>query len=235
MKPLLLLSIICEVFLSLFASTCLAAVDLLSKKRIIRQIFFDWNFAMATEQALQKRSNNCCELCSATENLSVYPVPPKSDLSVQQSVYLCDTCVAQIEGEQDLDINHWRCLSDSMWNQEPAVQVMAYRMLHKLSSESWAQDALDMIYLEDDVRTWAEQGIAASENNGPTRDSNGAELKDGDNVTLIKDLKVKGANFTAKQGTMVRGISLTDNPEHIEGKVNGTRIVLVAAYLKKAN
>ncbi len=190
---------------------------------------------MATEQALQKRSNNCCELCSATENLSVYPVPPKSDLSVQQSVYLCDICVAQIEGEQNLDINHWRCLTDSMWNQEPAVQVMAYRMLHKLSSESWAQDALDMIYLEDDVRTWAEQGIAASESNGPTRDSNGAELKDGDNVTLIKDLKVKGANFTAKQGTMVRGISLTDNPEHIEGKVNGTRIVLVAAYLKKAN
>ena len=50
----------------------------------------------------------------------------------------------------------------------------------------------------------------------------------------IKDLKVKGANFTAKQGTMVRGITLTDNPEHIEGKVNGTRIVLVSAYLKKA-
>ncbi len=190
---------------------------------------------MATEQALQARSNNCCELCGATNNLAVYPVPPNSDLSVQQSVYLCDTCIAQIEGNAELDINHWRCLTDSMWNQEPAVQVMAYRMLHKLSSESWAQDALDMIYLEDDVRTWAEQGIAAAESNGPTRDCNGTELKEGDNVTLIKDLKVKGANFTAKQGTMVRGISLTDNPEHIEGKVNGTRIVLVAAYLKKAN
>jgi protein PhnA len=121
-----------------------------------------------------------------------------------------------------------------MWNQEPAIQVISYRMLHKLSTESWAQDALEMIYLEDEVRTWAEQGIAAEQTEGPTRDSNGANLQDGDNVTLIKDLKVKGANFTAKQGTMVRGISLTDNPEHIEGKVNGTRIVLVAAYLKKA-
>ena len=121
-----------------------------------------------------------------------------------------------------------------MWSQEPAVQVVAYRMLHKLSTESWAQDALDMIYLEDDVKTWAEQGIAAEQTNGPTRDFNGAELKNGDNVTLAKDLKVKGANFTAKQGTMVRGITLTDNPEHIEGKINGTRIVLVAAYLKKA-
>jgi len=189
---------------------------------------------MPSEQALKQRSNNSCELCTATDNLVVYPVPPTSDLSAQQCVYLCQTCQSQIDGENELDVNHWRCLNDSMWNQEPAVQVMSYRLLHKLSSESWAQDALDMIYLEDDVRTWAEQGIAAAQTNGPTRDSNGAELQDGDNVTLIKDLKVKGANFTAKQGTMVRGISLTDNPEHIEGKVNGTRIVLVAGYLKKA-
>ncbi|TPH13870.1 PhnA domain-containing protein [Litorilituus lipolyticus] len=189
---------------------------------------------MATEQALKQRSNSSCELCGSTENLSVYPVPPTSDLSAQQSIYTCQGCLSQIEGKTELDVNHWRCLNDSMWNQEPAVQVMSYRLLHKLSTESWAQDALDMIYLEDEVRTWAEQGIAAEQTNGPTRDSNGAELQEGDNVTLIKDLKVKGANFTAKQGTMVRGISLTDNPEHIEGKVNGTRIVLVAAYLKKA-
>lgn len=188
---------------------------------------------MSTENALQTRSNNCCELCTSSSKLSVHEVPPTSDGSAQQCIYVCDVCLSQIEGQQTLDINHWRCLNDSMWNQEPAVQVMSYRMLHKLSSESWAQDALDMIYMEDDVKTWAEQGIAAERSNGPTRDSNGAELQDGDNVTLIKDLKVKGANFTAKQGTMVRGIALTDNPEHIEGKVNGTRIVLVAAYLKK--
>jgi protein PhnA len=189
---------------------------------------------MPCEHALKQRSNNCCELCTSNDSLSVYPVPPTSDLSAQQSVYLCDNCIKQIEGDADIDVNHWRCLNDSMWNQEPAVQVMSYRMLHKLSSESWAQDALDMIYLEDEVRTWAEQGIAAEQREGPTRDSNGALLVDGDDVTLIKDLKVKGANFTAKQGTLVRGITLTDNPEHIEGKVGGTRIVLVSAYLKKA-
>jgi len=189
---------------------------------------------MPTEQALIKRSNHSCELCTANENLTVFPVPPTSDLSAQQCILLCQTCQNQIEGGAELDINHWRCLNDSMWSQEPAVQVVSYRMLHKLSSESWAQDALEMIYMEDDVKTWAEQGIAAEQREGPTRDSNGAELNDGDDVTLIKDLKVKGANFTAKQGTLVRGITLTDNPEHIEGKVNGTRIVLVSAYLKKA-
>jgi len=189
---------------------------------------------MSTEQALQSRSNSSCELCTSNNSLSVFEVPPTSDSSAQQCIYLCNVCQDQIEGCTELDVNHWRCLNDSMWNQEPAVQVMSYRMLHKFSAESWAQDALAMMYMEDDVKTWAEQGIAAEQTNGPTRDSNGAELQDGDNVTLIKDLKVKGANFTAKQGTMVRGISLTDNPEHIEGKVNGTRIVLVSAYLKKA-
>ena len=189
---------------------------------------------MSTEQALKNRSNSSCELCTSTTELTVYSIPPTSDLSAQQSIYLCSCCLNQVEGSKALDLNHWRCLNDSMWNQEPAVQVMSYRMLHKLSTESWAQDALAMIYMEDDVRTWAEQGIAAEQREGPTRDSNGAELLDGDDVTLIKDLKVKGANFTAKQGTLVRGISLTNNPEHIEGKVNGTRIVLVASYLKKA-
>jgi len=52
---------------------------------------------------------------------------------------------------------------------------------------------------------------------------------------LIKDLDVKGAGFTAKRGTAVRNISLTSNPEHIEGRVNGTRIVLLTCFLKKSN
>ena len=66
-------------------------------------------------------------------------------------------------------------------------------------------------------------------------DSNGAVLEAGDTVTLIKDLNVKGANFTAKRGTAVRGISLVaDNPEHIEGKVNGQQIVILTKFVKKA-
>ncbi|PIP80013.1 MAG: PhnA domain protein, partial [Gammaproteobacteria bacterium CG22_combo_CG10-13_8_21_14_all_40_8] len=89
--------------------------------------------------------------------------------------------------------------------------------------------------LEEDVRTWAEAGATVvNENAEPTRDSNGAELQAGDNVTLIKDLVVKGANFTAKRGTAVRNISLTDNPTQVEGRVNGVRIVLLTEFLKKA-
>lgn len=120
-----------------------------------------------------------------------------------------------------------------MWSEDLAVQVTAYRLLRQLSGQAWAQEALDMLYLEEDVKVWAEAGVPVV-NAVPTRDSNGTVLLAGDNVTLIKDLPVKGAGFTAKRGTAVRGISLTDNPEHIEGRVNGQRIVLVAAFLRKS-
>ncbi|MBV1907027.1 MAG: alkylphosphonate utilization protein [Pseudomonadales bacterium] len=66
-------------------------------------------------------------------------------------------------------------------------------------------------------------------------DSNGAVLSNGDTVTLTKDLNVKGADFTAKRGTAVRGISLVvDNAEHIEGKVNGQQIVILTKFVKKS-
>jgi protein PhnA len=67
-------------------------------------------------------------------------------------------------------------------------------------------------------------------------DSNGTILEAGDSVTLIKDLNVKGANFTAKRGTVVRGIFLVaDNPEHIEGKINGQQIVILTKFVKKSS
>ncbi len=68
-----------------------------------------------------------------------------------------------------------------------------------------------------------------------TKDSNGAELKDGDSVCLIKDLKVKGANATLKRGTVVKNIRLTHDEEEIECNVQGIRgIVLKTCFLKKA-
>ena len=143
----------------------------------------------------------------------------------------------QLEQPDTTEVNHWRCLGDSMWSQVPAVQVMAWRQLKALVArgELWAQDMLDMMYMEDEVKAWADAGVTSDDDDSvPTVDSNGAVLVEGDSVTLIKDLDVKGAGFTAKRGTLVKGIRLTNNPLHIEGKVNGMQIVLVAAYLKKA-
>ncbi|MGL5115580.1 MAG: alkylphosphonate utilization protein [Beijerinckiaceae bacterium] len=68
-----------------------------------------------------------------------------------------------------------------------------------------------------------------------TRDSNGAILKDGDNVTLIKDLKVKGTSVTLKRGTIVKGIRLTGDPEEVDCRVEKVKgLVLRTEFLKKA-
>lgn len=67
------------------------------------------------------------------------------------------------------------------------------------------------------------------------RDANGNELKDGDTVTLIKDLKVKGTSVTLKRGTVVKGIRLTGDDDEIEGrndKVKG--LVLRTEFVKKS-
>jgi protein PhnA len=66
------------------------------------------------------------------------------------------------------------------------------------------------------------------------KDSNGNLLSEGDSVTVIKDLKVKGSSTVIKRGTKVRNIRLTDDEEEIEGKVDGSVMVLKACFLKKA-
>ena len=77
-----------------------------------------------------------------------------------------------------------------------------------------------------------ENNAAATSDDTP-RDSNGAELLDGDSVTVIKDLKVKGSSMVIKRGTKVKSIRLTDNPEEVDCKIDGSSIVLKTCFLKK--
>ena len=191
---------------------------------------------MSLERELHKRAHNQCELCGQTENLIPYEVPssPKSGLGAH--ILACKTCISQFDDADSRDVNHWRCLNDSMWSTEPAVQVMAWRMLQRLKAEGWPQDLLDMMYMEEDVKEWAKaSGDAKDKSNAIVhRDSNGAILEAGDSVVLIKDLKVKGTSMVAKQGTAVRRISLDhQNEKYIEGKVDGQHIVIITDYVKK--
>ncbi len=168
-------------------------------------------------------TENRCGLCGSEENLSAYTVEPKDD-----TITLCETCLASHESPADNE-SHWYCLNDAMWSETPAIQVMAYRIYSRLGN----QEQLDMMYMEDDVKAWAKEGLAA-ENAEPVRDANGTILQAGDSVSIIKDLVVKGAGFTAKQGTTVKNIKMVPNdPTHIQGKVNGSTIFIIAAFLKK--
>jgi len=193
---------------------------------------------MSIEKELVKRSGDKCELCGSTDSLSVYQIPPASSESVDKHIHLCATCMQQIENPDIIDANHWRCLNDSMWSEIPAVQVMAWRMLTRLRKEGWPQDLLDMLYLDEETLEWAKAtGEDIDEEDKIIhKDCNGVTLAVGDTVVLIKDLDVKGASFTAKRGTAVRGIALVaDNAEQIEGRVNGQHLVLLTKFVKKSN
>jgi protein PhnA len=68
-----------------------------------------------------------------------------------------------------------------------------------------------------------------------TRDSNGTILNEGDSVSVIKDLKVKGAGQTLKRGTVIKNIHLTDDPEEVECRTDKIKgLVLKTCFLKKA-
>jgi len=191
---------------------------------------------MNLEKDLQERSQHSCELCKATENLSIYTVQPSKKMDLTDSIYACETCNSQIGNSDVLNPNHWRCLNDSMWSEFLPVQVMAWRMLNRVLLAGWSQDLLDMMYLDDASLEWAKAlGDGVEEATKVVhRDVNGVLLEAGDSVVLIKDLKVKGTNMVAKQGVAVRRISLDhENETYIEGKVDGKHIVILTQFVKK--
>ncbi len=189
---------------------------------------------MSLEKELNKRSGSACELCAGTEGLVAYQVPPENNGKADTCILTCGTCFDQMENPEKVDVNHWRCLNDSIWNETPAVKVVSWRMLNQLKSEGWTQDLIDMMYMEEETEKWAKELEEANANKVIHKDSNGVVLNSGDSVVIIKDLNVKGSSMVAKRGTAVRRISLVhDNPEHIEGRVNDQHIVILTKFVKK--
>ncbi|MDC1259257.1 PhnA domain-containing protein [Flavobacteriaceae bacterium] len=191
---------------------------------------------MNLEKDLQDRSQHSCELCKATEALTMYTLQPSTKINLTDSIYACQTCVSQIEDSSLINPNHWRCLNDSMWSEFLPVQIMSWRMLNRVLSAGWSQDLLDMMYLDEESLEWAKAlGDGVEEATKLIhKDVNGVVLEAGDSVVLIKDLKVKGTSMVAKQGTAVRRISLDpENETYIEGKIDGKHIVLITQYVKK--
>jgi len=192
---------------------------------------------MSIEKELMARSGSKCEMCGSENGLTSFEIMPlQNNGRVDDYIQVCDKCKGQIENPDTIESNHWRCLNDSMWSTVPAVQVIAWRMLQRLRSEGWPQDLLDILYLEEDTLNWAKATGEGEDKEAEDfhKDCNGVRLEHGDSVVLIKDLNVKGGGFTAKRGAAVRNIKLVhDNPDHIEGKVEGQTIVIITQYVKK--
>lgn len=192
---------------------------------------------MTLEKIVKERSNGVCEISGDAGNLNFYEVKPTSGNEPERTILISDKALAQIEKREEPDAAYWeRILPTSMWSEVPGVQVVSWRMLNRFRNESWAADALDMMYLDDETLEWAK---ASGDHIGDAtvelhKDANGNILQNGDTVVLIKDLDVRGSSLTAKIGTAVRNIRLVhDNVEQIEGKVEGQSIVILTKYVKK--
>jgi protein PhnA len=98
----------------------------------------------------------------------------------------------------------------------------------------------DYVY-DDESGEWmpaselkAKQAASAKADEVVVRDANGTILADGDQVTLIKDLDVKGAGQTLRRGTLIKSIRLTGDPQEIDCRFDGIRgLVLRAEFVKK--
>ena len=143
---------------------------------------------------------------------------------------ICDKCLSVIEGAETSD--HWQCLGGSIWNAETSVQALSYRILFGLKENEWANDILTSVELDEATIDWA---VSAYKKADVHVDSNGTPLESGDTIVLTQQLNVKGANFMAPKGTIVRKIRLVpDNTDQIEGKVNDQTIVILTKFVRKS-
>lgn len=190
---------------------------------------------MGINAQLLERSNNNCELCAASRELAAYTIPPATSDSWERQVAVCDKCHQYLTSQDFSDVNHWRCLTGSIWSEVPAVKVLSYKILGKLS-EDWAMEAAENAYLEESELEWANAEDATNAARIIHKDAYGVELQQGDTVILTQNLNVKGANFIAPKGTIVRKIRLVpDNAEQIEGKIEGDTIVILTKYVRKSS
>jgi len=181
--------------------------------------------------ALSERSGGLCELCNKNDATIAYTLSPKTDERPENQVALCSECLQHLDAaDQGF---YWRVVEGSIWNPEPSVQALSYRILQKYQQEDWASGVLSMIDLDDDVLQWALNGTEPA---AAHIDAFGNVLEAGDTVVLTQALDVKGTNFSAPKGTVVKRIRLVaDNTEQIEGKINDQMIVILTKYVKKNN
>ncbi|MCC6287709.1 MAG: PhnA domain-containing protein [Chitinophagaceae bacterium] len=184
---------------------------------------------MSISKTLVERCKGICELCNNASATTEYTVSPKNNGAIENQVALCNTCLKAI----DLKDNgtYWSFLEGSIWNPEPSIQALSYRILQSCKEEDWANDIINSVELDENTVQWAMSAFEVADTH---KDSFGNILENGDNVILIQSLDVKGTSFSAPKGTVVKKIRLVqDNTGQIEGKINDQTIVILTKYVKK--
>lgn len=184
--------------------------------------------------SLLARANNMCELCGAQSELIAYLVQTKTDEIDQNCVVICESCASVIEENEVSQPNNLRFLTESIWSEVTAVKVLSYKLLQKISTTPWASETLESAYLSENELLWANSVQEEINNTVIHKDAYGSILQNGDNIFLTESLNVKGTNFIAPKGTKVSKIRLVpNNEEQIEGKINGSTIVILTKFVRK--
>lgn len=185
---------------------------------------------MSISKELNERCQNNCEICTSNPPSQEYIVSPKSGNSLEDMVALCDSCQAALASRNFSALKDFA--SGSIWNPVAPVQALSYRIIHGADGANEAVDLASTAGLDEEIVQWA---LTAFEIAPVHKDAFGNTLENGDNVVLTQALDVKGTNFTASKGTVVKKIKLvSDNVEHIEGKVNEQTIVILTKFVKKS-
>jgi protein PhnA len=111
---------------------------------------------------LARRAKSKCELTAAAGvPLRAYEVPPVPLVpDLQRTLLVSEICLEALENPRLLKGRQWQCLAETVWSEQPATQVVAWRMLHHLAkSEDWAREVVEEVFLEDEVTAWAESAL----------------------------------------------------------------------------
>jgi protein PhnA len=190
---------------------------------------------MLPNPALLARSESQCELCQSPTNLLVHTIAPFTD-DKEKEVVLCTVCDTSIIANDFSNKEHFRNLAGSIWSEVAAVKVLSYKLLQKLNTQDWAQDALDGAFLTEQEMAWAMAEDEAKASVLVHKDAYGVTLVTGDTVLLTENLNVKGTNFIAPKGTKVSRIRVVpDNDQQIEGRIDGSMIVILTKFVRKSN
>ena len=123
-------------------------------------------------------------------------------------------------------------MEGTIWNPEPSIQALSYRILQTYNSEEWANNIIASVDIDEDTMQWAMSAFEAVDLH---KDAFGNTLENGDNVVLTQSLDVKGTSFSAPKGTVVKRIRLVaGNTDQIEGKINEQTIIILTKYVKKS-
>lgn len=108
---------------------------------------------------LARRAKSRCEITGKSGiPLFPYEVPPVADEpDFERTLLVCEECLHALARPSSMARGHyWQCLAEVVWSESPALQVVAWRMLHELAKhEDWARNALEGVELDPEVEAWA--------------------------------------------------------------------------------